>query len=133
LETRSGEPNSAEEQRRAANGYLLWPLALANLVREGDTETGWSRIHARQALLLGLTGTIGVLVVMALPLFAVIVTPAITPGATIAVYGVGLIADVIAAALLAAAAIRSAARAARGELFTIPLITPLVDRWLGRS
>ena len=127
------DSNAAEDHRRAANGYLLWPLALANVVREDDDATGWSRIHTRQALVLGIVGTLGFLVVMALPLIAVIATPAISTGATIGVYLVGLVADAVAAIVLAVTAIRCAVRASRGELFTIQVITPIVDRWIARA
>jgi uncharacterized Tic20 family protein len=120
-----------EEQsdyQRASSAYLIWPLALAAIMREAPEASRWSRIHTRQALAFGILATLGMLVVMALPLVVVIADSSISTGATEAVYTVGLVADILVFALLATAAVSCAARAGRGELFTIPLISPLSDR-----
>jgi hypothetical protein len=45
------------------------------------------------------------------------------------VYGIGLAADVIVGLALLLLGVRYAARAARGELFSIPGVTSIVDRW----
>jgi uncharacterized membrane protein len=107
----------------------VWPLALANMVREDADSTSWARLHARQALVLGALNSVAFFVVLALPLLAVLAIPAISTGATIAVYAAGLAADVAVGVGLLIVGIRYAARAARGELFSIPLVTPLVERW----
>jgi uncharacterized membrane protein len=99
------------------------------MIREGDAETIWSRLHARQALVFGLCASLALLVVIACPLVAVVAVPTISIGATIAVYTVGLIADVVVAVLYLALALRFAARAARGDLFDIPVVSPIVDRF----
>jgi hypothetical protein len=125
----SSDRNPGEEHRRAANGYLAWPVALANIVREDEHETIWSRLHARQALVLGVAASLTYLVVLALPLLVVLVQPSISAGTTIVVYGIGLAADVIVGLALLLLGVRYAARAARGELFSIPGVTSIVDRW----
>jgi len=58
----------------------------------------------------------------------VIADAQISTGATVAVYSVGLVLDLIAFVALLARAVSYAARAGRGELFTIPLISPISDR-----
>ena len=80
-------------------------------------------------MVLGLIASLGFFVVLALPLVVVIAIPSITTGATIAVYVVGLIADAVLAIAWLLLVLRYAARAARGELFSIPVVTPIVDRW----
>ncbi len=120
-----------EEQsdyQRAASAYLVWPLALAAIMREAPEASRWSRIHTRQALAFGMLSTLGIVVVMALPLLVVIVDADISTGTTLAVYWAGLVLDVLAFGAFAVAAVTYAARAGRGELFTIPLISPLSDR-----
>ncbi len=119
--------NPLEDQRRAATGYLLWPLAAANLIRETDSESIWTRLHARQALVFGSLGSLIFVCVLAVPLIAVIGFPALSSQVTIDIYGVALSVDIAAAIGFVVCAARYAARAARGELFSIPLVTPLVD------
>ncbi len=99
-------------------------------MRENERTTGWSRVHARQALVLGVTGSAVFIVVLALPLITVLAVPGLSSGATIGIYGGGLLADIIVAAALAVVTLRCAARAARGELFAIPLVGRVADRWL---
>jgi uncharacterized membrane protein len=89
----------------------------------------WARLHARQALVLGALNSVVFFVVLALPLVTVLAIPGISMGATIAVYAAGLLADVVVGIGLLVAGARYAARAARGELFSIPVVTPIVDRW----
>jgi len=107
----------------------VWPLALANIVREGDDDTIWARLHARQAFVLGFIASLTYLVVLAFPLIAVIAVPSISTGATIVVYTFGLVADVIVGIIFLLVGLRYSARAARGELFSIPIVTPIVDTW----
>jgi len=117
-----------EDYQRAASAYLVWPLALAAIVREAPEASRWSRIHTRQALAFGILATAGFLLLMAVPLLVVIADAQISTGATVAVYSVGLVLDLIAFVALLARAVSYAARAGRGELFTIPLISPISDR-----
>jgi hypothetical protein len=117
-----------EDYQRAASAYLVWPLALAAIVREAPEASRWSRIHTRQALAYGVLATVGFVLLMGLPLIVVIADAQISTGATVAVYAVGLVLDLIAFVVLLALAASYAARAGRGELFTIPLISALSDR-----
>jgi hypothetical protein len=123
--------NPDDDHRRAANGYLVWPLAVANIVRDGDDATIWARIHARQAVVLGVVASGVFVLVLAFPLVAVIAIPSMSIGATIGVYTAGLVADVVVGVAFLILGLGYAARAGRGELFSIPLVTPAVDRWFG--
>ena len=53
-------------------------------------------------------------------------------GTTVAVYSGGLVADVLVFFALAALSLSYASKAARGELFTIPLVGALADRLFRR-
>ena len=124
-----------EEQpdyEHAASAYLVWPLALAAVVREPPDASRWTRIHSRQALTFGIVATLGFLIVLALPLIVVIADATISTGATLTVYAVGIVLDLIVFVGLTVLAFSYAARAGRGELFTIPLISPLADRLFAR-
>lgn len=123
-----------EEQhdyQRASSAYLVWPLALAALLREPPDTSRWSRIHTRQALTFGLVAGIGFLIVLALPMLVVIADAGISTGLTEVVYTAGLLLDAIAFIMLTVLAFSYAARAARGELFTIPIVSAVADRVFG--
>ncbi|MFN2459847.1 MAG: hypothetical protein ABR591_04030 [Candidatus Velthaea sp.] len=107
----------------------MWPLAAADVLRESDNATIWSRLHARQALVFGILATVGYLVLLALPLAVVIAVPGVSTGATVGVYVAGLLLDLAGAVFLFAVGVRAYGRAARGELFELPLVTPIVDRF----
>jgi uncharacterized membrane protein len=121
-----------EEQhdyQRASQAYLIWPLALAALVREQPAASRWTRIHTRQALTFGLAASIGYLVLMALPLLVVVIAGSgISTGATVAVYYAGMLLDLVAFIMVTIWAFSHSARAARGELFTIPVVSGIADR-----
>jgi uncharacterized membrane protein len=117
-----------QDYQHASSAYLVWPLALAALLREDPAASRWSRIHTRQALTFGLTAAVGYLVLLALPMFVVVADGGISTGATVAVYAAGIGLDLVAFIALAYWAFSFAARAARGELFTIPLVSALADR-----
>ncbi len=82
---------------------------------------------------MGVLGSVLFVAIMALPLFIVIADGGITTSATIAVYSAGIGADLLAAVALILAGVRCAARAARGELFAIPLVTFVADRCFRRG
>lgn len=117
-----------QDYQSASSAYLVWPLAVAALVREKPEASRWTRIHTRQALTFGLAATLGYLIVMALPLIVVIGFAGISTGATVGLYSAGLLLDLIAFVAIAVLAFSYAARAARGELFTIPLVSAVADR-----
>jgi uncharacterized membrane protein len=79
----------------------------------------------------GLLGTIAFLVILALPLVVVIALPTISPATTVTVYATGLVVDVVAFLTLVALTFVYAARASRGDLFRIPLVSALADRLPG--
>ena len=108
----------------------MWPLSVVAIFREPANATEWSRLHARQSFVFGL-GAIGAyLVLLALPLAVVLLIPDVSTGAVVWLYAAGLLADVVGAVVLFSLAFRYRARALRGELFAIPLVTPLADRFL---
>ena len=120
-----------ETHRRAADAYVIWPLAAVDLFREPADATAWSRLHTRQAFVFGIAATLAYAIVLALPLVLVVAIPT-----TIVVwlYALGLLADVVAAAYLIRLALRFRALALRGDLFAIRYVTPVADRFfrLGR-
>ncbi len=119
-----------ETQERAANAYAVWPLAVLDLFREPPEATAWSRLHTRQAFVFGIAGTLGYLVVLALPLLILIVVPPLagSPAAVVWLYAVGLAADLAGAFVLLRLTLSYRGRALRGELFSIPCVTPIADR-----
>jgi hypothetical protein len=117
-----------QDYQSASSAYLIWPLALAALLREPAAAPRWSRIHTRQALTFGLTASIAFIVVLALPLLVVIGDPGISTGMTVGLYTAGLLLDAIVFIAVTVLAFSYAARASRGELFTIPVVSSLADR-----
>jgi uncharacterized membrane protein len=117
-----------QDYQSASSAYLIWPLALAALLREPATASRWTRIHTRQALMFGLVASIGFVVVLALPLLVVIADAGISTGTTVGLYTAGLLLDAIVFIVLTVLAFSYASRAGRGELFTIPIVSPLADR-----
>ncbi len=117
-----------ERYERAGTAYLIWPLALIGLVREEADASTWSRIHTRQAVMYGLCAIAGALTLFALPLVAVVFVPGISTAATVWIYSAGLFVDVFALVWFILATLVYAARANRGELFTIPIVSALADR-----
>jgi hypothetical protein len=125
---RDGGPS--EIQQRAANAYAIWPLAVLDLFREPAEATAWSRLHTRQAFVFGIAGTLAYVVLLALPLLILIAAPplAASPTGTVWLYAVGLLADIIGAFVLLGLMLSYRARTLRGELFSIPYVTPVADR-----
>ena len=101
-----------------------WRLTICGWV----SASRWSRIHARQAVVLGIVGTGGYGVLLALPLLIVIAQPAISTTGVVVVYAAGILADLFGALFLFGLTLYYSGRASRGELFAIPLVTALVDR-----
>jgi uncharacterized membrane protein len=117
-----------QDYQRASSAYLVWPLALAALLREAPAASRWTRIHTRQALTFGLAAGIGYIVLLALPLIIVIADAGISTGMTVWICTAGLVLDAIVFLVLTVLAFSYAARAGRGELFTIPLVSTIADR-----
>ncbi len=117
-----------EVRERAANAYVVWPLAALDMVREPPDATAWSRLHTRQAFVYGIVTSLAYLLLLALPLLVVSLVPNVSTGVVVWVYGLGILADLAGAVALLVLGLRYRARAARGDLFAIPLVTPLADR-----
>ena len=119
-----------ELQQRAANAYVVWPLAVLDLFREPPEATAWSRLHTRQAFVYGIAATLAYLVLLAVPLLLTIAIPPVSRsiGAVVWIYGIGLFADIVGAFVLMGLCMSYRERALRGELFSIPYVTPIADR-----
>jgi hypothetical protein len=117
-----------ETRERAAMEYLIWPLAAFDAFHPTPHATAWSRLHSRQAFAFGLLGTLAYLVLLSIPLLVVVAIPGIAITAVVWVYAAGLLADLIGAFVLLGLIMTYRGRALRGDLFHIPLVTPLIDR-----
>jgi uncharacterized membrane protein len=125
---RDGGPS--EIQQRAANAYAIWPLAVLDLFSEPVEATAWSRLHTRQAFVFGIAATVAYLALLALPLLILIAIPPLAGSLTgvVWLYAVGLLADIIGAFVLVGLTLSYRERTLRGELFSIPYVTPIADR-----
>jgi len=117
-------------RQRAANAYIVWPLAVLDLFREPPEATAWSRLHTRQAFVYGISANVAYLVLLALPLLLILIVPplATSTSAIVVVYALGLLADIIGAFALMGLSLSYRERALRGDLFAIPYVTPIADR-----
>jgi hypothetical protein len=119
-----------EAQQRAANAYVVWPLAVLDVFREPADATAWSRLHTRQALVYGIVATVAYLVLLGLPFLIYIAVPPLAGALTAVVwiYALGLLADIVGAFVLMGLSLTYRERALRGELFAIRFVTPIADR-----
>jgi len=119
-----------EIRQRAATAYVVWPLAVLELVREQPGATAWSRLHVRQAFVYGILAMLAYLVLLALPLLLIVLIPPLAASTTavVVVYAIGLFADIIGAFVLFGLAMTFRERAMRGEVFAIRYVTPLTTR-----
>ena len=124
-----------ELRQRAANAYVVWPLAVLDLFREPPEATAWSRLHTRQAFVYGIAATLAYLVLLALPLLLLILIPPLAGSTTAVVwiYSLGLLADIAGAVVLFGLSLRFRERTLRGELFPIRYVTPVADRIFPRE
>lgn len=126
----NGADTDHDLRQRAANAYAVWPLAVLDLFREPPEATAWSRLHTRQAFVYGIVGTLGYLVLLALPFLIVVTIPPLAGSTTAVVwlYALGLFADIVGAFVLMGLSLSFRERALRGELFAIRFVTPIADR-----
>ena len=119
-----------ELQQRAANAYVVWPLAVLDVFREPPDATAWSRLHTRQALVYGIVATLAYLVLLALPFLIYLAVPPLAGSLTAVVwiYALGLLADIVGAFVLMGLSLTYRERTLRGELFAIRFVTPIADR-----
>jgi len=115
-----------EERQRAANAYACWLLALPELAASARPGSAWFRGHVRQAVLLGLIEALVLVIVLAAPaiLIGVMLALRVPLGttATVWIYAVGFVADVVVFVLEVTLGFALAARAARGERFRIAFL-----------
>jgi len=123
----SSQETNTDEYARAATAYIAWPLAIFELTRRAPGSL-WYRAHMRQAVVLGAIVWLAFFVVLALPLVLFIVLGGPPETLTIEIYSAALVMDVAVFATAAFVLITCAIRASHGELFTVPLITPLSER-----
>jgi uncharacterized membrane protein len=76
----------------------------------------------------GLLVTVLFIVILALPLIVVIAAPTISPETTVTLYATGLVVDLVVFLTLTGLTFVYAAKASRGELFAIPIVSALADR-----
>ncbi len=119
-----------ELQQRAANAYVVWPLAVLDVFREPADATAWSRLHTRQALVYGILATLAYLVLLGLPFLIYLAVPPLAGSLTAVVwiYALGLLADIVGAFVLMGLSLTYRERTLRGELFAIRFVTPVADR-----
>jgi hypothetical protein len=119
-----------ELQQRAANAYVVWPLAVLDVFREPPDATAWSRLHTRQALVFGILATLAYFVLLALPFLMYLAVPPIAGSLTaiVWIYALGLLADIVGAFVLMGLSLTYRERTLRGELFAIRFVTPIADR-----
>jgi len=86
----------------------------------------------RQAAVLGAFVWFALFIVMALPLALFVVLGGPPETLTIEIYSAAMVIDLIAFAGAAFIVISCAVRASHGELFTLPLVTPLGERLFSR-
>ena len=117
-------------QQRAANAYVVWPLAILDVFREPADATAWSRLHTRQALVYGILATLAYLVLLALPFIIYVAIPPLAGSLTaiVWIYALGLLADIVGAFVLMGLSLTYRERTLRGELFAIRFVTPIADR-----
>jgi uncharacterized membrane protein len=117
-------------KQRAANAYVVWPLAVLDLFREPPDATAWSRLHTRQAFVFGVAASLGYVLLLALPLILMLLIPPLASSTTaiVVIYAIGLLADIVGAFTLLGLALSARERALRGDLFAIPYVTPIADR-----
>ena len=126
----TGGGEDLEIRQRAANAYVVWPLAVLDLFREPPDSTAWSRLHTRQAFVYGIAGTLAYLVLLALPLLLTVLIPPLAGSTTgvVVIYSLGLFADVLGAVFWFVLSMRYREDVLRGRLFAIPYVTPVADR-----
>ncbi|HTD33546.1 MAG TPA: hypothetical protein VK665_07795 [Candidatus Elarobacter sp.] len=131
----TGGGEDLELRQRAANAYVVWPLAVLDLFREPPDATAWSRLHTRQAFVYGIAGTLAYLVLLALPLILTILIPPLAGSSTaiVVIYSLGLFADILGALFWFGLSMSYRERALRGQLFAIPYVTPVADRVFRRE
>jgi len=105
----------------------VWPLAILELLRSQHEGSLWMRLHSRQAVVFGALASIVFVVLFAVPLIVSFFVFSST-GAIITLYVVAMAVDVLFGLSILVLAIYYSIRASRGELFDIPVASPISVR-----
>lgn len=108
---------AAEEQRRAALGYLIWPAALYEQLVEREPASSWYRRQVRQAVRFGVVSTVIGFAALLWPLVLSLLFANLT--ATLVFYGLAIVLDFALFVMWLKRAIGYSKRAARGETFSL--------------
>jgi uncharacterized membrane protein len=107
----------------------VWPLAIYARIAPRPDATTWYLYHLRQALWFGNLSALTAFVALVWPLvLSLLVTNVV---ATIWIYVLAMLADLALFVLWLVLAIRYSQRAARGELFEIPVVSKITGGLTG--
>jgi hypothetical protein len=106
------------ESHLVALAYLIWPVAIYERIAPRPQASAWYRFHIRQALGFGGAAALWALLALVWPLLASLALQSLT--ATIAVYALAIVLDIVLVSLWFVLALRYSRRAAAGALFTVP-------------
>jgi len=120
-------PPTEEERQRAATGYILWPVAVLDMIQSRGASR-WFELHIRQAAILGASLMTGFLLVMALPLIAVFALNGPSLSTVIAIYGVSFAVDAVFFVASLVYIVRLSIKASNGDHFEVPVIWSLIAR-----
>ena len=101
-------------------------MAVYELLVVRESKSNWFRFQTRQALWFGIVAGLVEFAALLWPLLLSALFPNVM--AIEIVYGLALVVDVVVFAVVLTLAIRYSRRAARGEMFEIPLVTNLTRR-----
>lgn len=107
----------------------MWPLAIYSRIAPRPDATSWLQFHLRQALWFGNLSALTALVALIWPLLLSVVVSNVM--VTIWIYVLAMLADIALFVLWLVLAIRYSQRAARGELFEIPVVSRITGGLTG--
>ncbi len=102
-------------------GYLFWPAALYEQLAAREPASSWYRTQIRQAVAFGTRWALIAFAALVWPLAISLVWG--NPTATLVLYGFALVVDVVLFVVWLRAALRYSRQAARGETFTVTLLS----------
>jgi hypothetical protein len=108
---------AAEEQRRAALGYLVWPAALYERFAEREPASSWYRQQIRQAVRFGANACLIGFAALLWPLVLSLLFGNLT--ATLVFYALAIAIDIALFGIWLRRALKYSKRAARGETFAL--------------
>ena len=128
-EIETQQPRVIAESQVVSAAYLVWPLAIYARIAPRPDATTWYQYHLRQALWFGNLAALTALVALVWPLvISLLVTNVV---ATIWIYVLAMLIDVALFVLWLVLAIRYSQRAARGELFEVPVVSKITGGLTG--